>query len=385
MTFTNRFRKPRVAGYAITLANSTRTSIDSKTWASRDAAGDPDIVAYTDEFSESIPLDFQRTEISSEPTQFRQLVDLAWFQTWYTETQRRDRATFQISGGSDVLRIELPASMEPNQVQVWVDRESVVPRDRGDYIELAVEPKESHVVEIMSPLYARETAGVLKTEVPRIQDADIFGQWYWHVVMPKNECMVMWPRSLTRAHKWDWSSLFPQHKLQQNQSELENWSRARSVNSNVLWGSTEYLFGAMGEPGTLSIRTVPLPVYVIAVAGSLMLLGLMLLYASRRHRVWILCIAGLLIAAFVFLHPSYAAVGGQVSVLGVLLAVLAAVLSWLMRQSVRSSTLFGMPLSRQSLKKWLSTKPTPAPQHGSSAGSGTTTLAAGSSKFRTVE
>lgn len=332
LQYSNLLRRPRVQGYQISLSASGNADMDFDWTSSLGSAPlDAEVEARTDELLPQIPLSITQVSPDVAATPFEALVDQSWYQTWYTDSERTDRAVFRVRGADQTLQIGLPEDIDFRKLHAWIDGRKVeFLREGPTAIRLNVNSNALyHVVELR---YARERTsppGVLETRVPVIEGADMIGQWYWHLVMPRNESLVSWPRSLTRAHQWDWSTLIPRVTPQLRQADLENWSGSMRVQSNVLYGSSEYLFGAMGEPEKLWVRTAPLPIYVITVAGSILVFGLLLLQAKRRHRLGILCVAAGVIAAVVYVHPSYGAVGGQVVVLGTVLVVIAGTLKWL--------------------------------------------------------
>gem|GEM_PF-6198686 len=371
-----RLVSPRTKGYSVTLAQS----LDRESWLDSEDSESlnvgPDVAALlprtTSTVPTTIPLEIRPVEKSSAAAEFDELVHRAWFQTWLTNSTRTDRAVFQVKGGGgDGIRIEMPRSDFKN-LYVTVDGVSTKGTRDGEMIDLAVDASnEMRVVELVYWLDTRDPPGLISNEVPKVVGADIPGQWYWHIVMPRNECMVTWPRSLTRAHHWDWSVIIPARRPELSLEKLEEWSGARLTGDRVLAGSREYLFGAMGETEGLSIRTTSLPIYVLTVAGSVFLLGLVLLYYRRRAVT--LFAVGALIGALIFLHPSYASVAGQVAVFGMLLVLFMTFLRWLVKQTAvrRAATSghdSGFDLS-------------PAPREVGSSVVGTTTLAAGSSRI----
>lgn len=377
-----RLRKPLVAGYDVLISNTRNSEMRWPWVASTDIPNpDPDIEAFVDpEFPTTpmvLPLTIRRVEQDVEPTDFEELVDRAWFQTWYTDSTRTDRAVFRIISGGKLLRIQMPATTDFRKLNAFVNgRLTEFRRDGTSTIELDVDPNlESRVVELQYSLDSREPPGVLETEVPSIEGAEILGQWYWHVVMPRNECMISWPRNLTRAHEWDWSVIIPRRRPELTLKELEDWNGATRTGGQVLAGSSEYLFGAMGQADRLSVRTTLLPVYLLVVAGSILVFGLLSIYSSRRMLV-VLCFGGL-VGGLVFVHPAYASIAGQIGVFGVALAITAGFLRWLMRQ------VGARPVSRAVI----AAKGTSVLRGSSSmvASDGKTTMAVGSSRLRRVQ
>ena len=348
MHYTNRLRRPRVQGYQISLSAAGNAAMNFGWIGSSDlAALDAEIEARSDKLLPQLPLSITQVSPDVVSTTFEELVEQSWYQTWYTDAERTDRAVFRVRGADKTLRIVLPEDTNFRKLHAWIDGKKVeFLREGVATIELNVsESSLYHVVELRYARDRRSPPGVLETRVPVIEGADMIGQWYWHLVMPSNESLVSWPRSLTRAHQWDWSSWMPRVRPQLGQTQLENWSGAMRVKSNVLLGSNEYLFGAIGEPDTLWVRTTPLPIYVVVIAGSILVFGLMLLQARRQQRLSMLCVAGCIIAAVIYVHPSYGAIGGQVVVLGTSLVVLASGLKWLYRGASRRTVSRRMPRS----------------------------------------
>lgn len=375
MSVNARFRKPLIPGYDVTLSGIRNQDLRIP-WAADVPGQDPDVEATTDPQNSALPmilpLSIEQIFADEEPTDFEELVDRAWFQTWYTNSTRTDRAVFRVISGGALLRVRMPDITDFRKLNTFVDGKLTEFRREGaSTIELDVDPTaDLHVVELQYSLNTREPPGKLETVVPRIEGADILGQWYWHIVMPRNECMITWPRNLTRAHTWDWSVLIPRRRPELSLKELEDWNGATRTGGMVLAGSGEYLFGAMGEADTLTVRTMLLPTYVLLVAGSILVFGLMLIYSRRRILVVMAMGAG--ISCLIFLHPSYASIAGQVAVFGVILAVAAGLMAWLVRRVTRT------PAPVPALTR--STRDVRRELVGSSV-DGTTTLAAGSSRL----
>lgn len=336
-----RFRTPRIAGYQIGVPYDRNVALQWPWKTSTDMAVPiPEMEAVSDPSYPSpptiLPLSLKQIEETEDTTDFEELVDRAWFQTWYTHSTRTDRAVFRVQRGGTTLRVRVPQSIR--HLNALVDGQPKRFQRQNGVIELEVDPTAaSYVVELQYSVDSREPPGRLETEVPRIEGADVLGQWYWHIVMPRNECLVTWPRNLTRADQWDWSVLIPRRKPQLTLAELEDWSGGTETGAKVLAGSSEYLFGAMGETEQLTIRTATLPVYVMVVAGSILVIGLVFVYSGQRTIV--LLAVATLISGLVLVHPSSASIAGQVSVFGVLLVAAASFMSRTFRDSNRS--LFG--------------------------------------------
>jgi hypothetical protein len=282
---------------------------------------------------------------------------------------------FRVNGGDAKLRVVMP-NFRIRKLYVMVDGRPADYELDGGKLDINVDAAAtSHVVELQYWLDSREPPGLLETDVPHIDGAVILGQWYWHIVMPRNECLVTWPRNLTRAHDWDWSVLIPRRRPQLSLEELEEWSGATITGDQVLAGSTEYLFGAMGETNQLSVRTTLLPIYVLTLAGSIYLLGVLLIYYQRR--ALILLVVGVLIACLIF-HPSYASIAGQIAVFGSLMVAATSFLKWLVRQTGRPAVLTVQTRDSSGLRE----TPEMVGRGSSSVIVGTTTLEHGSSQLR---
>lgn len=389
-----RLRTPRIVGYDISLALSDEPVVS---WLGPTdlAAPNPDFEAIldpdADQLPSTIPLEIRPAEITAAETKFKRPVDRAWFQTWLTDATRTDRAVFKLrSGGGSTVRIRLPQE-KPEKLYAFVNGEQAdVSWDDG-VMELVLDSddeqttsgssqpaaNEPPVIELQYWSERREPPGLLTTDVPRIEGADILGQWYWHIVMPRNECMVTWSRTLTQAHQWDWSSIFPVRRPQRSLADLEAWSGAIITGDQVLSGSTEYLFGATGEATTLSIRTTLRPVFILSLAGTVFIFGVAMMY--YRRRALLLVVVGVLIVGLIFLHPSYASIAGQVAVFGLLLVTLMTFLRWLTKQTaVRRAP---MPSRDSAFDMSPVVKPgSSVVKDANAASGGSTTLAVGSSR-----
>ncbi len=87
----------------------------------------------------------------------------------------------------------------------------------------------------------------------------------------------------------------------------------------------------MGEPDLLSVRTAPLPVYMLLMTGLILVAGWLLIYEKKP--VIFLLIVGATILAGIYVNPAYASLSGQFVVFGIVLLLIGQVLAWLLNSS----------------------------------------------------
>ena len=367
------FKQPNLPDYEASLLETTD-------WATSEAFVDDNSgdswLATTDELVRNIPLAIRPRDTSIETNHFGAIVERAWFQTWYTKSSRQDRAVFRITGSNDRLRVSLPRSENIEQLYVWVDGQ-LVPQDGLELgsLELELAPgRNYHTLEIIYSSTNREPPGKLATIVPQVVQADMLGQWMWHVVIPRSECLLTAHDSLTPAHRWSWASWLPRAQSQLSQSQLEAWIGAMRLERKKLWGSNELLFSGVGPVEELSISTSNLSIYTLATVGSVLVVGLLLVYVKKSQRLMLIAIVGTALFVVVMINPRVAAIAGQTAAFGISLVATATVLAYQHRQAVKR----GMVSERGAIKVMES-----GPEADSAVPEGTTQFAMDSGEFST--
>jgi hypothetical protein len=303
------------------------------------------LLATTDQLLGEITITLQQVETNNEL-----VVDRAWFQTWYTHSTRQDRAVFRILGRipkrsektQPTIGIRLPRQLDVKQFVLIVDgqrREDFVVEDGVAEIDVIDATREVHVIEVVYPSATRDPPGKLTLHVPSIEGANMLGQWFWHLVVPRSECLLSAPGHLTPAYRWSWSSWLPKSETQMTQTELEDWIDSVRTQKTVLWGSSEYLFGALGPVEGITVRTTTMPLFVLLSSGTVLVIGVSLIYTQRQQRVYLLGPVAALLIVLIFVNPALAAIAGQAAVLGLVLIMLATLLSWLFRQAGKQAIL----------------------------------------------
>ena len=123
------------------------------------------------------------------------------------------------------------------------------------------------------------------------------------------------------------------------QTDLEDWIDSVRTQKTVLWGSSEYLFGALGPVEGITVRTTTMPLFVLLSSGTVLVIGVLLIYTRRQQRLYMLGPVAALLIVLIFVNPALAAIAGQAAVLGLVLIILATLLSWLFRQAGKQAIL----------------------------------------------
>jgi hypothetical protein len=270
-----------------------------------------------------------------------------WMQTRLTDARRQDRAVFRLTTNESKLQLTLPEGADPSSLEVEVDARRVAAdsvRQRDVNISLPPAPGGEHLLEVRYFFAGRQMPGSIGLAAPQIKSANWVRQFYWQLVFPAYEHVLLTPNHYSREFRWAWNNLYWQRQASLDQRELEGWigapprgATARLADETVDdyaarqqragLSTNRYLFSTVGTTDALEIYTMSRARLVLWVSLPVLLGGLMLIYFPVTRHPGLLFALAVVIAAGSFVDPDLALLVAQASTLGLLLAISAAVLA----------------------------------------------------------
>jgi hypothetical protein len=268
----------------------------------------------------------------------------AWIQTWLSKQVRQERVVFRLTTAKDSVTVRLPTGVSLGGVQAAINGRSTTPRlDRN-----------APVVRIDLPATARGRECVL--ELWYSIDSPERGLWpalgrmtpgqiehaapprrvYWQLSLPEYEYLVFAPAQMASEMMWTGSRWRPARQPLMKQRQLEEWMGA-SEQDMPPRGTNEYLFGTLGHLPNLELITAHRRFLVLTASGTVLTVGLLLIYVRRLRNPAILLALAVVLAGITLAAPEFALILGQWSVLGWLVVLSALVWKWL--QSGRTAWL----------------------------------------------
>ena len=247
------------------------------------------------------------------------VVERAWFQTWFTSTQRQDRAAFQFHSPASQFRLTLPSGVVPSEVEVVLDGVQIPATVTSDQLTVDLPPGRDSQEQLLELRYRfverRPAKGQLAIELPRVGRDVWIRRSYWQIVLPKDEHLLFSPGDWTGENVWGWRGFFWERAPALEQAALETWCGATHLPGppDV---TNRYLFSALEPPPSLQIWTASRTLLVCVASLAALAAGLAWLYvpALQRPRVWVaggglLFVAGLLMPDTIWLVAQAAGVG----------------------------------------------------------------------------
>ena|GEM_PF-641483 len=319
-------------GWRVTVAiqEGLQVNIRSDRWKELESLAEPPgplrrlLVGCTEPASE-LPLGVYRESADlGRPLR----ISRAFVQTWWTRSGREDRAIYRLSGSRREFAIRLPEGANAEEVAVWVNGQPApIQVESGGRLVVALPPAtEEWVVELAYHFEEfRPPRGLLQVGFPQPEPLVWMERCYWMGHLPRDEHLLLNPRGFVPEYQWRWNGWSWGRVPRWTPADLEVWAGARPAGLNPE-GLNTYLFSTIGRLETASIYTVGRSVLVLTASLAALGLGLLVIYVrALRHPVWILG-AGIGLGASALLWPEQTVLGIQAAVLGVILAVVAAML-----------------------------------------------------------
>lgn len=267
------------------------------------------------------------------------VVQLAWYQTRIAAGERWERAVFQFTSGETQLPLTLPAGADRTQLRVLLDGATLDASAESSVAGLLlplVGPARRHVLDVSYRSPTRgATPGHIALEVPQLGSDLWIRQSYWQIVLPRDEHIVSWPSHLSSEFQWRLRGLGFVRESTIEQSDLEKWSDAQSL-PEAPTDTNRYVFSAVGPMTSLDVVTINRTLLVLAGSGTVLAIGLALLYLPVVRRPAILWVGALTLAVAALVCPEPALLAAQAALLGAALVLMAvAIHSYLNRRRTR--------------------------------------------------
>ncbi|MCA9240054.1 MAG: hypothetical protein KDA37_07640 [Planctomycetales bacterium] len=265
------------------------------------------------------------------------LVRRTWRQTWVRGDEIQHRCAWRIAGARDLLRIRLPSSMPPNQVDVLVDgRQTEIDFRGADAEGIAVtlpsggNPEERTVeLRYLQQIPARALA-TLEVPQPSLVAEDQTANCYWQVILPENRWVWSHPPAFRDAQDEDSWRTWVHRSSNKTNADLENWVGAKPLGLEVSAGEHSLLYSSLTAPaGTWRLGTVNRNLLVLLASAGIAAVGMMLLYSPGAWRPVLGALAASAAAVLSMLYPGQALVVAQAGSIG-LVALALGCATWLL-------------------------------------------------------
>ncbi|MFV2068045.1 MAG: hypothetical protein ACC645_13815, partial [Pirellulales bacterium] len=326
----------------------------------------------------------------------RTVVDRLWVQTWLGDGVRRDRAVYRFERlhrnhavrpprpGNDVRRgslgtgsrnvapnlptrgrfsenrstelgivtasqksgtqwtFSLPTGVRRDRITVTLDGQIVTATlNRQNQLIVLAGTDASDVPGCLVLTYevsCNRLRGPLDMELPMLEGNPWIRQTFWELVLPENLHLVRGPAQFVREHVWEMNQFFWTRRPALTTGQLEAWAGV-SAELPMPEHVHRYLFSRLGALDHVVVWTASRATLVLLSSGLVLVVGLLWIYRPSIRRTGFLFVLGVVLLGFGMASPDIALLFLQASILGIVLAVLAAVLRQLvMRRDGASRT-----------------------------------------------
>ncbi len=347
-------------------------------WESVELVGDRQSLRHTLRMRwrgkvEAVPLSVQLAESQAARAT---ILERVWVQSWFTPSARQDRVAMVIRSSSGLLRVQLPAGVSPDQLEVKVNgqiKSFRIGTAGGIEVSLSPEMNPSQRIELRYELPHTGLGRKYQADFARLLGTVSERNVYWQLVLPQNEHLLSAPRELTAEFDWQWQGYYWTRRSQLDQRQLEQWVGAE-MGTPLPRRTNRYVFSKLGSLDSVKFVSASRSYIVLVVSGSALLAGLLLMTMPFPKKAGLLLALAtvLLILAVAFPDPAIMAI--QAAALGVGLALVAAVLQRLLSRSTAAKVVVRSGGSTV-LRHLTATESLAASQAADSASSGTTTMA----------
>jgi hypothetical protein len=275
------------------------------------------------------------------PAETSTIVERALLQTQLTETFRQDRALFRLATNRKRIDVSLPAGVDMRALEILVNGVVVLPeeiRTRTATIPLGGGTAD-YLLELRYHFESRGPQGRLELEGPQLSSARWIQQFYWQLIVPSGEHVVLSPDRYTAEFGWVWSDFLWHRESTHGEQDLERWVKdglaaeetlrlaARPATLPSTATSNRYLFSSVGTIEPLRIYTLGRARLVLLASLPLLAFGLGLIYVPWLRHPATLFVAAVLVASAGVIAPQVAMLIAQASLLGLVLVGLAALIA----------------------------------------------------------
>ncbi len=274
----------------------------------------------------------QLQEAASEETRTSAtVVQRAWLQSWLSRDRRMDRAVFRIATGADRVQVKLPPGVE--QLLALVDGAPVAAAHAGDEVVVPLPPQHRSdlTLELSLQYGQRPAVGDMEFPPPVLRDAVGPRRWFWQLLLPANEHLLIADPRLTSSNRWVRAGWLWRRQATQPQQSLEYWTEA-AAQPPLPSGLNQYLFSSFDKVDQFSIRTCHRYTLVYLASSLTLGLGLGLMYVPQLRHPFLLFGFAIFLLSATWLYPDLSLLVSQAGLLGVVLILVAVFIATLMRQ-----------------------------------------------------
>ncbi|MEX2139291.1 MAG: hypothetical protein WD894_08525 [Pirellulales bacterium] len=284
--------------------------------------------------------------VQERPSAGAAVVERAWIQTWLADRSRQERAVFRISTAEPRISLSLPPEVDASELEALLDAQSVRPTLHNGNILIVALPTtaRTHTLELRYPYLNSASGSSVALNVPDFGEGIPLRRLYWQLIVPRNQHLLMSSSNLTPEFRWMWEGLHWSRSNLLDQADLEDWTETlREPEAPELMNV--YLFSVIGNGQSLTARIARRSTIVFIASSIALAVVLLALYAAplRRPR-WLMAI-GVGLGVLALAYPEPAIVLAQAALLGVGLAVVAAVLHRVLPRDTSGDDLARLPSS----------------------------------------
>jgi hypothetical protein len=253
-------------------------------------------------------------------------------------------ARFRFEGAPPSLPISLPGGAEQN-AQFWWDRQRIpaqrIQRPEGGHSRFlltipAARRSGSHLLTIEYELAQSGSFGLLQEQLlaaPRLPGVWV-EQSLWRIVLPDKQHLCTTPADFVPRYRWTRHGLLWSRQTPSDAAPLPEWIGAGSgpEPGSLDEAGSVYEFTRFGPADTIRFRTISSAALIAAGAGFAWAAGFILLTVPRARNLLTVLTIGFCVAVAATWFPTGMAVLLQPILLGLALAVLAAVIDWFLRR-----------------------------------------------------
>ena len=139
---------------------------------------------------------------------------------------------------------------------------------------------------------------------------------------------------MNSASQWQWLGGFFGRQPIKLQSELEEWTNA-TEQPGPTDAQNVYLYTGLLPVSSIELTTSPRWLIVLAASAIVLAISTLLMYLPTGRRNWVLAVLACAIAAGAIAYPTPALLVAQAAAIGLVLSVVAVLLSHLSRAPIR--------------------------------------------------
>jgi hypothetical protein len=329
-----------------------------KPWEPVPGGSSPSLAARSSavaEFRAMQPADAITLKTLAQPR--RTTVHTTWIRTTLADGVRQDRVAFRIETDEPRLELALPAGARADRVAAWVDQRQIA----STFVAATASSGESPRVRIELPTVRQATGasrgatnlrtiellynidaasslpGARNWEPPLVLGDVWHARTLWEVIMPMNEHVVADPEDYTPEFAWQWNAvvkwgdtpILPILSRRANQSPTELQRLTGATPQRIADGQTNrYLFSTNGPAKAIVFHTWSRSSIVLLASSLVIALALLFVYVSAAKRPAMLVLVGVSLLGVAVWSPATAILGAQAAVVGLLVALVAGVASY---------------------------------------------------------